>query len=369
MSDKLVTLANYPYTRAELLRGRLESEGIHCVLVNVNTITNMPGYGVKVKVMEADADKALKIVMEIDELYGENQIDTAEIAEDLERILVPVDFSNYSVEAARFALGLAKQLKAEVKLFHSYFYPIINSIDYINTATYVFSADESLKDIQNEAFEKMHNMARNLINEFEISPESDFRLTTSLANGNPVDEILNFADEFDPHLIIMGTRGNGEAEIHLGQVTAQIIHHTKVPVLAIPPNVHYQHINKLNILYITDLDSTDYKAIRKLLTIVYPFEMKIFCAQIARDLKYDEVRLNNVKNHFENKYPGFEVETMLFEKGNEEVYNAYIQEKMIDMVVIPHHKRNFISQMLWPDLADKFLYKTNKPLLIFQSED
>ncbi len=370
MSDKLVTLANYPYPRAELLRGRLESEGIECVLVNVNTISNLPGYGVKVKVMEKDAQKALRIVMEIEERYGEHVIDASEIAEDLEKILVPVDFSVHSLEAARYALGLARQLKSQVMLFHAYFYPVINSIDYINTATYVFNADDTLKDIQNDSIGQMHKLAKQLIDEFDLSPESDFRLTTSLANGNPVDEILNFIDEFGPQLIIMGTRGSGEEEIHLGRTTEQIIHHTKIPLLAIPPHAHYQEIHKLNILYITDLDSTDYKAIRRLLTIVYPFEMKVFCAQVARDPVYDEVRLNNVKSHFENKYPGFEVETHLFEKGNSlELYNNYITKKEIDIVVIPHHKRGVISQMLWPDFADRFLYKTEKPLLIFRSED
>jgi hypothetical protein len=66
--NKLVTLSTYrDLIEAEIVKGRLESEGIQCALVDDIMVSVNPLYsnaigGVKLKVFEEDYDKALEII-------------------------------------------------------------------------------------------------------------------------------------------------------------------------------------------------------------------------------------------------------------------------------------------------------------------
>ena len=65
MEEKIITIASYPYSRAQLLKGRLEAEGIECFLSNINLVQPDISTGVKVKINDTDADLAFKIIDEI----------------------------------------------------------------------------------------------------------------------------------------------------------------------------------------------------------------------------------------------------------------------------------------------------------------
>jgi nucleotide-binding universal stress UspA family protein len=50
--------------------------------------------------------------------------------------------------------------------------------------------------------------------------------------GNPVDEILSFADNSRADLIVMGSRGHGAlAGALLGSVSSGVVQHANLPVL------------------------------------------------------------------------------------------------------------------------------------------
>ncbi|MFW5978857.1 MAG: putative signal transducing protein, partial [Bacteroidia bacterium] len=62
MEDRIVTIAVHNYARAEVLRAKLQSEGIECYLKNVNVVySTVPG-GVEVRVHQKDMEQALRII-------------------------------------------------------------------------------------------------------------------------------------------------------------------------------------------------------------------------------------------------------------------------------------------------------------------
>ncbi|MFP4025735.1 MAG: putative signal transducing protein, partial [Thiohalospira sp.] len=65
MEDRLVTIAIHNYSRAEILRTRLEAEGVECYLKNVNLIHSSISGGVKLRVNSRDLEKALRIVEKV----------------------------------------------------------------------------------------------------------------------------------------------------------------------------------------------------------------------------------------------------------------------------------------------------------------
>ncbi len=68
MATKLITIATFPdAVKAQIIRGRLEAEGIPAFIADEHTLTNQPflymAYGgVRLQVMETDRDQALAIL-------------------------------------------------------------------------------------------------------------------------------------------------------------------------------------------------------------------------------------------------------------------------------------------------------------------
>jgi nucleotide-binding universal stress UspA family protein len=57
---------------------------------------------------------------------------------------------------------------------------------------------------------------------------------TELLTGNPVDEIVAYADSIDADLIVVGSRGHGAvASALLGSVSQGVLHEAQRPVLVV----------------------------------------------------------------------------------------------------------------------------------------
>ena len=93
MEDKFTTIAYHTYSRALLLQNQLEAAGIECLLTGINVIQPMVGSGVRLRVKTKDVEAALRIIQESGKMSGK-----AKQGKDStnQKILVPVDFSDYS---------------------------------------------------------------------------------------------------------------------------------------------------------------------------------------------------------------------------------------------------------------------------------
>lgn len=116
MEDKLVTLAILTYTKAQILKNVLENEGIETYIHNVNQIQPVVSSGVRLRIKESDLPRALKITESStwlsESIVGEKEPKTENKSN---KILIPVDFSNYSMKACEFAFNLAKTENADTR--------------------------------------------------------------------------------------------------------------------------------------------------------------------------------------------------------------------------------------------------------------
>ena len=107
MEDKLVTLAILTYTKAQILKNVLENEGIETYIHNVNQIQPVVSSGVRLRIKESDLPCALKITESStwlsESIVGEK---TPKVDNKSNKILIPVDFSSYSMKACEFGLSL-----------------------------------------------------------------------------------------------------------------------------------------------------------------------------------------------------------------------------------------------------------------------
>lgn len=150
MEDKLVTLAILTYAKAQILKNVLENEGIETYIHNVNQIQPVVSSGVRVRIKESDLPHALKITESSawlsEEVVGGKSPKLEKVSN---KVLIPVDFSNYSLKACEFGFNFAQNIGAEVVLLHVYFTPIYaTSLPYGDVFNYQLSDEENVRSIK-----------------------------------------------------------------------------------------------------------------------------------------------------------------------------------------------------------------------------
>jgi nucleotide-binding universal stress UspA family protein len=139
----------------------------------------------------------------------------------LSRILVPVDFSERSKGAARFAAALHTVFGGEIRLLHV-----------LPPPRYDFGALEVAGTLLEEQLHYRDVQSRKDLAEFlvdELDAESTVR---QVEDGDPATVIVAQAQATQTSLIVMPTHGYGPfRRFILGSVTAKVLHDADCPVL------------------------------------------------------------------------------------------------------------------------------------------
>jgi len=369
MENRFVTIATLKKTDANLLKKQLDAEKIPNNFTEAKAVRAGEANGVRIKIQEKYRRKAIKILDEFSKTYGLKEIEDDIFSKEIDRILVPVDFSANSMNACQYALGLAEKLHSEVMLLHSYYFPVINSIDYGEGLSYVVNINDTITEIADKAKDNLINLYEDLKKEIEKKKFKNVKLNFTLTNGNPANEIMEVYDVYHPDLIIMGTKGkSADKSDHFGSVAANTINETEVPVLTIPEISKYKGISRVNILFATKFEESDFKAIKKLMSLVYIFDVKLNFIHIGEINSENTVKIENLKEFFNNLYPGYTIECNIIENINTlDAIEDFIKDKSIDIIAMTTHRRNFITRIFYPSMTKKMLFQTDTPLLVFHA--
>src|SRR5215831_6680988 len=139
----------------------------------------------------------------------------------IERILCPVDFSEFSTRAYEYAHSLARQYRA--KLFVQHVAEPFLSIHHTQISQDVI--DQVYSQEVAEVKQKVRELA---------APRDQVEPEIVLERGPVADSILQFAECRDIDLIAMGTHGRrGLDRVVLGSVTERVLRKARCPVLAV----------------------------------------------------------------------------------------------------------------------------------------
>ncbi len=384
MKDKLVILAEHSYERALLIQSRLENEGIDAFLSNVNMISSDVSTGVKIIVKEKDMGKALKIYRNfIDEIEGkdkhmkknkvkDNPVGTKKNTEGIKKILVPVDFSDYSRHAAHFALYYALQVNAEILLLHAYYSPDLQAIPYDETFGFEGTLTEYLNDLKDVAQQEIKNFTASLKKTADEEGLSSVMIDYSLLKGSLEDVVLYACESYKPDLIIMGARGKDQRKNDpIGSTTTHILAKAPLPILVIPEDAELKgFFERKKIIYATDYDEADFQAIKKLIRLMKPFDMEIVCMHIGKeeDDPSERVKMEGLRDYFKKFYREIKVSCSVI--SHEDVITGideYVSANIVSAIALTTHKRNLIAKIFNPSVTRKMFYYTRVPLLVFHS--
>lgn len=369
MDERLVTLTTTHYTAAEVLKARLGNAGIECFLKNVHLIQGDPAEGVKVQIRSTDVELALNLMNEWKKLQEETE---SKDIKSVRRILVPVDFSEYSMNACIYALNLAEKLDTDLKIFHVYYAPIIDLVPITDAYSIQVDMDINLREMEARARKNLVAFVEE-VRQMAIQRGLDnVKIGYSLREGIVEDEIAHMAKSYNPGLIVMGSKGKGEKQSDIiGSVVYKVLDKTKVPVLAIPENSKFDPSRDVrNIVYATDFDNSDKIAIRRLISIVSGFRIKLNCIHVSKDPEktWDSQKMDNLKQYFGKISPDTLVECTLV-KGEDTFrqLEEYTTKNHVDLISLVNRKRGLLGRLFNPGLAKKLIYQSSIPLLIFRA--
>ncbi|MBN3036028.1 MAG: universal stress protein [Bacteroidales bacterium] len=372
MKDRIINIATGPYSRVLLIKARLEAEGIGSFLSNVNLLQPDVASGVKVMIHEQDMERALYIVEEVIRDVGMKKERNVEKLRSVRRILVPVDFSGPSMNAVRFAVGMAVHLKAEVRLFHTTYHPLIGTEPFTEGGGYPLNMAQVLEGMEKEAREQMKEFITGL-DELPIPDEGKRPpVTYHLEQGTPDDAILMYASRYKPGVIIMGMKGRGGGiDDILGSVTYRIIRRSNIPVLVIPGKAEYRGIGQVNeVLYATDFDEQDMMAIPRLLDLVRPFGMTVHCVHISTESEdsLDRLRMDQLRMALTDQLGE---ESLRFSLVNHEDVltglDEFINNHGVDLIALIWQRKGLFERLFRPSLTRRMLFHTRIPLLVFHA--
>lgn len=368
--QKITTIGRHSYARAIQLQNLLQVEGIDCFLAHENLIQPTLSGGVELKVNAPDIEIAMKII--------ENAFPTpatgnrVKKALSFRRILVPVDFSDQSLAACKLAIGLAGSSKAEIRLLHVFYNPSIEATPYDINYSYQLNLSKYLQQIEGEAHTNLDRLVNDLKKYLETINITEVTIGHVLINGIAADEIISYSNKFKPGIIVMGTKGIGQkASGSMGSVTARIIEKSEFPVFAIPPDTKLIGMSDLkSILFATDFDPSDELAIEKLIHLIGPHGVKIYCYHISMGVKrpWEKVKMDDLKEHFGRKYPHADIDFGIVMSDNlMNGLQTFLRNNPIDALAVTTHKRGFFANFFAPSITRRIFSDIPRPLLVFRA--
>ncbi len=373
--DKLVTLAIHTFERAQILKTKLESEGVKVYLHNVNLIQPTISAGVRIRINERDLPQALSIIEKLD-IPDLKEGLVAEPVDKTKVILVPVDFSDYSLKACFTAFHIAKRAGAEIMLLNAFYSPI----DSVNMP--IFDMIQRVKGAEDEELYKqqlqrvnadMDNLKNQIDKEIKEGRLPAVKYRSMIKQGIPEEAIAEMASEVHAILIVMGTRGKDrKAQDLIGSVTAEIIERTPAPILAIPEDdavVDFDKVN--NVAFTTTLDQVDLLAMDMMIRLLLPFKYKLWIVHIQQHSSqqtWNEVKLAGIKDYFTSHYPELEIEYQLIKDSDILIgIDKFVAEKGIDLISLNTRRRNIIARLLNPSIAKRMIFHAKTPMLVLHS--
>lgn len=375
MEEKLVTLAILTYSKAQILKNVLENEGIEACIHNVNLIQPVISSGVRIRIRESDLPKALKII-ESSEWLAEDVVNEEKTEKKHgKQVLIPVDFSDYSMSACEFGFNFAAKIQAEVVLMHVYFSPVyMPSLQYA-TENYGLPPMEhelGIKSMLDNIHEQLNRLINSIKERIQKGKLPGVKYTCILKEGVPEEEILHYARKEKPLIIIMGTRGKGEKEMDLiGSVTAEIIDRSPVFVYAIPKNAQKKNFDKIHkVAFFTSFDQRDLIAFDSLITIFKDYHFEVSFIHLSDNVQkrtWNEIKLVGIQEYFKKQYPQLTIDYDML--GGESLLSnldEYVKEKSIDVLCLSNYKRNVFARLFNPSIARRMIFHSNTPILVIK---
>ena len=273
----------------------------------------------------------------------------------MKTILVPVDFSETSINAATYACELAKKLEANLVLFHAYHVPVVVG----ENPTFIPPLDE----VEKNSLNNLQKLKEDLMFQNE-------RLVSVLCIckcGFAVDEISLYTREHHVDFIVMGTQGVGYlTERLLGSTTSALIHATRSPIIAIEKNITFSEMKRI-VFACEYAEERDTKLLQPLKLLAHAFGGHVYVLNIDVDepgstckseVPEDCLNLGDSLSDIDHSYHYMRASDVVFG------INTFAIENNADVISILPQKHSLLNRILHEPVTKQMVFHSKAPLLI-----
>lgn len=366
MNDTYITLAIHTYDYAVDLRRILENSGIDAQLENVDLKASTPSSGVRVRIPASDLPLALKIV------EGSMALTPSLTSMDGEgsdsKVLIPVDFSDYSDLACTAGFAFADLLGVDavlVNVFASpYFDGDVGESDGLSIEIADMKMQKTLEEAAAIEMKRFSHKVRKLIIEGKLPP---VRFSTEILEGVPEDAIMQYARNNPPRLIVMATRGtHKKASQMIGSVAAEIIDSCRLPVFTVPENFTFTSFADMKeVVFFCNIDQQDILAMDVFMRLMHSCQLNVHLVPVSdRAGSSLNSRLDALVAYCSEHYPAQSFSSAILPKNSFRTdFEEYIRDNDIKMLVVPNKKKNAFSRLFNPGIAHRIIFEKDIPML------
>lgn len=277
------------------------------------------------------------------------------------KILLPVDFSDNSWNAVKYALELFKNEKCTFYILNVYI-PTVYNMEYMMSSPDIPDLEEAVK---NRSLKGLNELKERILKGYN---NPHHRLETISSFNSLIPEIQKLVKEKEISLIVMGTKGaTGAKQILFGTNTIHALKNTICPFLAIPDNFEFETV--ANVLFPTDYEiqyaPTQVKTINEItktdnatlnvLNVSYGYELSE-TQQVNKSLL--ESLLNKTSAIYHS----------VPDKDLQEAINDFQQGNKIDMLIMINNKHSFFENIFFKSVIKQIGFHLNVPFLVIPTK-
>jgi len=287
------------------------------------------------------------------------------------KILCPLDFSEYSTLALRYAVAMARENEASLALCHSI--PDLSPAMSYLEGNYIRTVDEML--ISNSTTKLDQFVA-------DVVPQN-LRVLKTIERGDPCDAILKNAREIGADLIVMGTHGHsGYERYFVGSVTNKVLHKSALPVLVVCRQSHHfirenasRPVEIKKILCALDFEPNSQEIANLALSMarMHQSEINFFHAmpksksngRLEQKEESTIVKLREFVDPAKEDWCSVRFQVTPGQPAEEIL--KIIQRDQIDLLVLGHHSKKPIEELFLGSVAKSVITDSLCPVLVARS--
>ncbi|HKK76618.1 MAG TPA: universal stress protein [Saprospiraceae bacterium] len=264
----------------------------------------------------------------------------------MNKILVPVDFSENSMNALDYAIRLFKDDPLEVVVLTTY--------EASTNAFYVKSIDRVLEE---GAQDDMDRMIKKMTKEY---PGVNF--TSKIVKGNAVSVITSMGNSGEYDYIVMGTKGaSGLKKVFIGSVAGGVIARTTAAVLVVPTGFTFQSFDKI-VYAVGSTNYTDDTVLSPLRKMAEICKAKIDVLHVTDEEAPD---LSRQLAPIEDLSPS--VTYLTSEDNVSEGLKDYMSKQNAAMLCLVRTKKGFLGKIFNESVTLRQTFDSAVPLLVLHN--
>ncbi|TLV01127.1 universal stress protein [Dyadobacter luticola] len=280
----------------------------------------------------------------------------------MNRILIPIDFSENAEHALAAAKIIAEKEQTELLILHAY-QPYIADVN-LTPGSVVPGIGGSdfltmTNELEDEFRKRLDSFAENVAAE-------GYKTQAIWALGSIHSAIEDAAETYSPDLIVMGRTGEGGfLDKLVGSSATQIALHAKCPVMIIPPHINPGKFSK--VVYATQFEYDESDVLKEVFVLMNHLGANLTLLKVKSDSQPDIQPDNQYVTEIRRQFAVTDEQIVVRESRHVlEGIEDYCDEVKADLVIMSARERSFIEEFLInPSVTKRLIVDTHIPLLVF----